>query len=156
LEQVLPAIQKEEFTKLVGIAFKARLFSRHLFIGSLWVVDTKRYEKYDPVVIKMDKPKQTAPTHCSVAFLHLLEQHWGKKGHGQQPADALLAIFKQFVPRAWDVFGGEYGPLRLLQANDYVIDKAFVFGVIALSKWLDDKRFPQGIYEWPPSRESAV
>ena len=67
-----------------------------------------------------------------------------------------MTIFQQFLPRHWSVFKDEYGPLRLLQANDYVIDKAFVFGVIALSKWLGEEKFPQGIYEWPPSRESVV
>ena len=113
----------------------------------------KLYEKYDQVVIK---PKQTAPTHCSVAFLHLLEQHWGKKGLGDGPADALMAIFNQFLPKHRYIFKDEYGPLRLLQGNDYVMDKAFVYGVIALSKWLGKTIFPQGIYEWPPSQESVV
>ncbi len=57
----LPEIKKEEFATLIGTASHAGLFSRHVLIDNLWVVDTKRYEKYDPVVIKM--PKQTAPTH---------------------------------------------------------------------------------------------
>ena len=52
---------------------------------------------------------------------------------------------------ARDVFTHAYSPARLLWRNDYIIEKAFVFGVIALSKWLGDARFPQGLYgSWPP------
>ena len=46
---------------------------------------------------------------------------------------------------------GPYTPLRLLHANDYVMEKAFVYGILALSKWLGQGRYPQGIYgAWPP------
>ena len=35
--------------------------------------------------------------------------------------------------------------------NDYVMEKAFVYGIVALSKWLGEKRFPMGVYgKWPP------
>ena len=35
--------------------------------------------------------------------------------------------------------------------NDYVIEKTFVYAVIALSKWLSEEWFPHGIYgNWPP------
>ena len=36
--------------------------------------------------------------------------------------------------------------------NDYIVDKAFMHGVILLSKWLGEARFPKGIYgTWPPA-----
>ena len=35
--------------------------------------------------------------------------------------------------------------------NDYVMEKAFVYGIIALSKWLGKEKFPKGVYgTWPP------
>ena len=37
----------------------------------------------------------------------------------------------------------------LLHLNDYVLDKAFVSCVWALSKWLTEKYFPQGVFAWP-------
>ena len=145
--------RKEQFATQIGKAIDGKFFQRHVTIDDLWVVDKRRYEKYEPVTIKH---KVSNMTHCSVPFGALLEEYGNMKGVAHQPADALMTIFQQFLPWHWYVFKDEYGPLRLLQVNDYVLDKAFVFGVIALSKWLGETRFPQGIYKWPPSRESMA
>ena len=62
-----------------------------------------------------------------------------------------MCIRDSFIPSAEKVFVDAYHPLRLLHRNDYVMEKAFVFGVIALSKWLGSDRYPPGLYgEWPP------
>ena len=51
---------------------------------------------------------------------------------------------------------GAYSPLRLLHANGYVADKAFVFGIIAVSKWHGKERFPLGVFgRWPPVSPKA-
>ena len=35
--------------------------------------------------------------------------------------------------------------------NDYILEKAFVYGIVALSKWLGEERYPCGVYgQWPP------
>ena len=40
----------------------------------------------------------------------------------------------------------------MLHLNDYVLEKAFVYGILALSKWLGEKRFVYGVYgNWPPT-----
>ena len=45
----------------------------------------------------------------------------------------------------------------LLGHNGFIIEKAFVYGVICLSKWLGDKVFPKGIYGlWPPQAPSHI
>jgi hypothetical protein len=49
------------------------------------------------------------------------------------------------------IFLGNYNAARLLHLNDYVFDKAFVYGIVLLSKWIGKERFPQGVYgQWPP------
>ena len=49
------------------------------------------------------------------------------------------------------VLTGNYSPLRLLHINDYVLEKAFVYGIIALSKWLGEDLFAKGVFgQWPP------
>ena len=73
------------------------------------------------------------------------EGHWGK-----DPAEVLLRLFALCVPQAHDVFAYGYTPLKLLQLNDFVLEKAFVYGIICLSKWLTAKWFPQGVFDWPP------
>ena len=85
-----------------------------------------------------------------------MKTYWGDLGHGNDAVEALSRIFSAFLPHSQRVFKDDYGPLRLLHQNGNVVEKAFVFGVIALSKWLGAERFPQGIYgEWPPSRPST-
>ena len=75
-----------------------------------------------------------------------------------EPVEALTRMFMAIIgPAARDVFTLAYSPARLLWRNDYIIEKAFVFGVIALSKWLGDARFPQGLYgSWPPRQPTPV
>ena len=46
---------------------------------------------------------------------------------------------------------------HVLQANEYNMDKSFVYGVIMLSKWLGQDRFPAGVYGmWPPDPPPGV
>jgi len=41
--------------------------------------------------------------------------------------------------------------------NDYVLEKTFVYGIVALSKWLGAGRFPQGVYgQWPPKMPAEL
>ena len=61
------------------------------------------------------------------------------------------------MPKARRVFDGNYRPLKLLHVNDYVMEKAFVYGIVALSKWLGEERFPYGVYgQWPPKFPAAL
>ena len=40
----------------------------------------------------------------------------------------------------------------MLHLNDYSLEKTFVYGIMALSKWLGQTRFPYGVYgSWPPT-----
>ena len=74
-------------------------------------------------------------------------------------ADTLMKLFQACLPCAEKALrqNAAYSPLRILHMNDYVMEKAFVWGVIAFSKWLTKEKWPQGIHEWPPPRpESAV
>ena len=49
------------------------------------------------------------------------------------------------------IFTGSYSPERMLHACDYTLDKAFIYAVIAASKWMGETYFKQGLYyDWPP------
>ena len=62
-----------------------------------------------------------------------------------------MDVFKQCIPMPTSIFTGPVTMHHLLHANDYVLDKAFVYGVIMLSKWLGQVRLPAGVYGmWPP------
>ena len=71
--------------------------------------------------------------------------------------DTLYRLFSKCVPEARRVFDGASRPLKLLHVNDYVLEKAFVYGIVALSKWLGEERFPYGVYgQWPPKFPAAL
>ena len=89
---------------------------------------------------------------CSLSFQQVIEREAPASHFGIDPCEQILRLFAACVPRARDIFSGPYTPARLLHMNDYVVEKAFVYGVVALSKWLGAERFPHGIYgRWPPN-----
>jgi hypothetical protein len=54
------------------------------------------------------------------------------------------------------IFAGSRQLHRMLHLNDYVLDKTYVCCIVLISKWLSKKRFPDGIYEWPPSVPASL
>ncbi len=93
---------------------------------------------------------------CGVSFLSVIDQVVVKTHFGLDPVEQLLRLLGTCVPRARLVFTGTYSPARLFQLNDFVFEKAFIFAIILLTKWLGPKRFPRGIYgDWPPAGQSS-
>ena len=71
--------------------------------------------------------------------------------------ETLYRLFSKCVPAARRVFDGASRPLKLLHVNDYVMEEAFVYGIVALSKWLGEEQFPYGVYgQWPPKFPAAL
>ena len=143
-------------------------FNRHLSIPYLWAPDKTLTTEFGTIcAFQSDKVVQV---RCSLPFQELLQDivPWGNrhrmcvmvKGNripvqlvGPDAVDTLFKLFEGCVPFARRVFHAHYTPIRLLHINEYVLDKAFVYGIVALSKWMTKypTMFPQGIYEWPPA-----
>jgi len=127
-------------------------FKRILYIPDLWTVDNSLLIS----VGQVQEPAQSRRSHgvrCSGTLWHEIQKlHGGDHVAGPpNPLQGLIWLLKAFVPHHKDVFAGAYSPLCLLHANDYVIDKAFIYAIVALSKWLGKERWPHGIYNaWPP------
>ena len=136
---------------MMSRASEAGFFKRHVCILDLWAVSESLLMK----VAQVKAPGAGSDHHwvrCAPTFENEVRKVWDDHvAFGPDPVGALRAMFRAFVPCASQVFTGAYSPLCLLHMNNYVMEKAFVFGVIALSKWLGRERFPQGIYgDWPP------
>ena len=145
---------KAGFKKMMSRAAEAGFFKRCVYIPDLWQV-------CDSLLVNVAQVKGPGAgegrgsfrwVRCAPTFENEVRKVWSDHVHfGPDPVGALGAMFRAFVPCSSQVFKGAYAPLHLLHMNDYVMEKAFVFGVIALSKWLGPERFPQGIYgDWPP------
>ena len=67
----------------------------------------------------------------------------------------LVKLMDRIVPQSSDLFRSRYTGQVMLAWADGVVEKAFVYAVILLSKWLGADRFPRGVHHWPPAQSSA-
>ena len=147
--------QKKKLKNVMEQALKDKLFERHPYVPHLWPEDSR------VPLIKLalvQPPGAHGPdgkrhwVRCASTFELEVRKNWTEcVKFGMDPIEALRRLLAAFVPCHDKIFTGAYTPLRLLHMNDYVMEKAFVFAVIALSKWLGPKRWPPGFYDtWPP------
>ena len=126
--------------------------TRTLYLPEIWVDDPKLTQNY----AKM-QPFNGGPLRyvkCSMAMRDVLEGVCPAPSLGDpDPVTALRSLFRKCFPHAERIFinGTQYGCSRLLHQNDYFFDKAFVYGIICLSKFFGPKMMPYGVYgKWPP------
>ena len=67
----------------------------------------------------------------------------------------LVKMMDRIVPQSSDLFRTRYTGQVMLAWADGVVEKAFVYAVILLSKWLGADRFPRGVHHWPPAQPPA-
>ena len=67
----------------------------------------------------------------------------------------LVKLMDRIAPQASDLFRTRYTGQVMLAWADGVVEKAFVYAVILLSKWLGAERFPRGVHHWPPAKPST-
>ena len=128
---------------------KARAFERQLFIKDLWIADNTLTLAWSMVQSFLGGPRRQV--RCGLPFQEVIDTEAPQSILGRDPVDTLYRLFEACVPSARRVFKNASSPLRLLHINDYILEKAFVYGIVALSKWLGEDRFPQGVYgHWPP------
>ena len=137
------------FQREIANLMKGPTFRRQVFIPDLWSSDrsfTLDWARVKPFTGGADRY-----VRCSLCFQEVVDEVLPREHFGRFPVETLYALFSAFLPHAQHVFVGAYSPLRLLHVNDYVLEKAFVYGIIALSKWLGEERFPPGVFgQWPP------
>ena len=143
------------FHRMMLDQLKAGTFDRQVFIKDLWVCDrsfTLRWSQITPFMGGAPRG-----VRCSQCFQQVVDDE-APRGHvAHEPVETLYRLFSACVPSARRVFTGSYSPLRLLHVNDYVLEKAFVYGIVALSKWLSEDRFPQGVFgHWPPKAPAGL
>ena len=129
---------------------KGRTFERQLFIQDLWEDDrtfTNEWKRTTPFLGGARRA-----VRCGLPFEVLVDTYAPKTAFGHDPAETLRQLFQLCVGDVSHIFTASYSPLRLLHVNDYVLEKAFVYGIISLSKWLGKEWWPMGVYgKWPPT-----
>ena len=146
----MSADAKKGFEREVSSLLGTRTLRRQLFIKDLWVSDrTLTSEWCNTPSFTGGGPRRSV--RCGLPFQELLDREVPRSMFGQDPVETLFRLFSACVPCARRLFTDAYTPLRLLHVNDYVLEKTFVYGIVVLSKWLGEDRFPHGVYgQWPP------
>ena len=87
-----------------------------------------------------------------MAFQDLVKRLCPADRFGVRDASAALVdLFRLCVPNAREIFKDAFSVPRLFHINGYVMEKAFVYGIICLSKWLGPGDYPCGVFgHWPP------
>ena len=144
------------FDKLVRVAITSGLLKRWIVVPHLWEASDQDTVPLGRVNVLGSGVSRWA--RCSPPFKALLEATCPPtRFSGAKPEVMLQALLRRVVPRSTEIFSGAYSPMNLLHANDYIVCKAFVYAVVALSKWLGSERFPQGLYgTWPPQAPADV
>jgi hypothetical protein len=128
---------------------KEGIFRRPLVVNDLWASDKTLTLEWAYTLPFNGGPRRQV--RCGLPFQELVDVEAPKTMLGHDAVEVLLVLFSKCVPNARRLFDGAYRPARLLHVNDYVLDKAFVYGIVVLSKWMGVERFPQGVYgQWPP------
>ena len=150
----MSVFSKTQFGKVIANEIVNGTFNRQLYIGDLWISDKTLSVEWSTVHGFSDG--RVRHVRCSLPFQEFLDNSVPAKMRtnglvGPCPVDTLLRLFNACVPHANRVFQGPYTPLRLLHKTDYVMDMAFVYGILALSKWIGEETYPCGVYgHWPP------
>jgi hypothetical protein len=144
---------REGWATEIDECIKSGVFTRTMSVRDLWQTDNS----LTIVLCQVTPPggrSQQRMVRCTVAFQHLLWEYSSNRGAPDAP-DMLLKLLEACVPRASKIFVKSNSPLRILCQNDYIMEKAFVYATILLSKWLGGIKFPIGIFDWPPSSNKS-
>ena len=129
----LQAEARKKMETMINEAAKAKLFQRHPCIPDLWVVDESLLIKIAQVAPPGALTGRRNWVRCAPTFEDEVRKVWTDTlAFGPDPVGALRALLRAFMPGAGQIFVEAYSPLRLLHMNEYVMEKAFVFAVIAL------------------------
>ena len=95
---------------------------------------------------------------CTTSKYHHLYGMLHKEKSGQRKAEAVLNwLFGQCVPRGECVFHNWawIDCSHILQQTGSILERAFVYGVLCLTRWLGEDWMPPkvGIDKWPPVDE---
>ena len=140
---------KTNFEREVKRLLGTHTLKRQLFIKDLWESDSSFTLAWSNIPPFTGGPPRTV--RCGLPFQELVDEKAPRTAFAQDPVHTLFLLFSACVPCARRVFTDAYTSLRLLHVNDYVLEKTFVYGIVALSNWLGRDRFPYGVYgQWPP------
>jgi hypothetical protein len=140
----------EELTGTLKSVLRTQRCLRTTEVPLLWTDDKTLAAASCSVAMPGGGGKTTA-VRCTRDFEWVLfGEAWAAQTRSNDVAHALAKLFDRILPSGSHLFFRRYNPHVLLETCDFVAHKAFVHGVVLLSKWLGPDHFPQGVFAWPP------
>ena len=140
---------KESYVKEIEACMSEGVFRRQVILHDLW--EGNRNLTSEWASVDSCTTGESRQVRCGHHFEEMLLEVAPPSSFGNEAVETLFRLFELCVPSARKIFITSYTPLRLLHLNDYSLEKAFVYGIMALSKWLGRTKFPQGVHgRWPP------
>jgi len=144
------------FSEMVKDLGKQNWFRFLPLMPSLWEVNLGLLIRHSGIAQYGDGHPRVV--RCSATFDAFLDEvHPIKIGGAKDALDSLRRLLERSAPGSPTIiFGGTKSLHRMLHLNDYVLDKTYVCCIVLISKWLSRKRFPDGVYEWPPKVPASL
>jgi hypothetical protein len=146
----LSVATKKGFEKEVRACIEDHSFERPLHIFDLWVADPSLSIRWAEMKCPHKGPNRVV--RCGLQFQALLDKECPiYHGMSHDPELALLKLVSACVPHARTILQGRLSTSRFLEMNGFIMEKAFIYIIISLSKWMGEKVFKSGIFgTWPP------
>ena len=144
-----------QWSKDVARSVQERACTRPVYLGILWTEEAK-YQFYQNYAMMTPINSRTRRyVRCSLPMMEVINKVYPKTNHvaASDGCEALRKLLQHCIPEADRIFvkGTLHGYDSLLHQNEYILDKAFVYGIMCLSRWFGPRNFPWGIYgTWPP------
>lgn len=157
LDACFKTLSREErggFKTHIGDLVKEHRFERKLLVPNLWFEDKQLTNLWG--VMKDRLPAEggyrgSYNIRCSNQFAEICQECLPSEPERRDPQGTLLSLIEKFIPGPSRIFSGWRSPTNLLIRNDFQMEKAFVYAVICLSKWLGTETLPEGLHgRWPP------
>ena len=149
----LSAEQEASLRKAVGLLARSSRPSRHVDMPRLW----NSVASFTHVIRTEAGPSGSRLTvRSSKEFEWILFRNGWATSSRNDAAYMLLKLMDRIAPQSSDLFRHRYTAQVMLAWADGVAEKAFVYAVILISKWLGVESFPRGVHQWPPSSGASL
>ena len=141
-----------------SLAVDRHWFRHCMRMPHLWTTDRTLLVHHSETTI-YNIPGKKQRVMCSAHFERYLQRvDCGQNGKKTKDAmKSLMTLLDQTVPLAVRYIFKDATELhRILHLNDYVLDKAFVYCILWVSKAMTAQFFKHGVHCWPPKAPSAA
>ena len=148
---------KTKLNKIVQAKLAEGAFERRLHIQNLWSISQKllhTWREERPSILVQAHLQKVVPVKCTTMFSSMVMTKMGGSHEVStemgRSGEVLITIVEKFMLRIKDILKeSRYTAMLILEMNDFIMEKAVVWMVWALQKWLGEKTW-SAIADWPP------